>query len=232
MVDFGGSLAVASMGLYATGVSTDLNGRPPPATTPGPQMPLKERVVLTPAPHSHVPRQRRQGGGHHQGNGRLRQKYERPQSFRCPSHKLTIPLRSWQDTRVHHGDVLEPKRRACRQGEPYQVSLACRSEPVMLTGLSRLDSSPKLGKQARCSRLQRGQRLPMKSTRAPPTRNQGRVCIVCVNKVHRPGAGSVGYGYPWTVLRLPSAQNSALLSVHLLELLLVPFGIGNGIRIQ
>lgn len=27
MVDLGGSLAVASMGLYATGVSTDLNGR-------------------------------------------------------------------------------------------------------------------------------------------------------------------------------------------------------------
>lgn len=26
MVDFGGSLAVASMGLFATGVSTDLNG--------------------------------------------------------------------------------------------------------------------------------------------------------------------------------------------------------------
>lgn len=26
MVDLGGSLAVASMGLYATGVSTDLNG--------------------------------------------------------------------------------------------------------------------------------------------------------------------------------------------------------------
>ncbi|KAI1775944.1 hypothetical protein F4818DRAFT_441223 [Hypoxylon cercidicola] len=28
MVDLGGSLAVASMGLYATGVSTDLNGEP------------------------------------------------------------------------------------------------------------------------------------------------------------------------------------------------------------
>jgi len=28
MVDLGGSLAVASMGLYATGVSTDLNGKP------------------------------------------------------------------------------------------------------------------------------------------------------------------------------------------------------------
>lgn len=27
MVDLGGSLAVASMGLYATGVSTDLNGK-------------------------------------------------------------------------------------------------------------------------------------------------------------------------------------------------------------
>lgn len=27
MVDLGGSLAVASTGLYATGVSTDLNGR-------------------------------------------------------------------------------------------------------------------------------------------------------------------------------------------------------------
>ncbi|KAI0417856.1 Thioesterase/thiol ester dehydrase-isomerase [Xylaria grammica] len=30
MVDLGGSLAVASTGLYATGVSTDLNGKPPP----------------------------------------------------------------------------------------------------------------------------------------------------------------------------------------------------------
>lgn len=29
MVDLGGSLAVASMGLYSTGVSTDLNGRGP-----------------------------------------------------------------------------------------------------------------------------------------------------------------------------------------------------------
>lgn len=29
MVDLGGSLAVASMGLYATGVSTDLNGKVP-----------------------------------------------------------------------------------------------------------------------------------------------------------------------------------------------------------
>ncbi|KAI3398334.1 hypothetical protein diail_9426 [Diaporthe ilicicola] len=29
MVDLGGSLAVASMGLYSTGVSTDLNGTPP-----------------------------------------------------------------------------------------------------------------------------------------------------------------------------------------------------------
>lgn len=28
MVDLGGSLAVASKGLYATGVSTDLNGEP------------------------------------------------------------------------------------------------------------------------------------------------------------------------------------------------------------
>lgn len=28
MVDLGGSLAVASTGLYATGVSTDLNGKP------------------------------------------------------------------------------------------------------------------------------------------------------------------------------------------------------------
>jgi hypothetical protein len=27
MVDLGGSLAVASMGLYATGISTDLNGQ-------------------------------------------------------------------------------------------------------------------------------------------------------------------------------------------------------------
>lgn len=27
MVDLGGSLAVASMGFYATGVSTDLNGK-------------------------------------------------------------------------------------------------------------------------------------------------------------------------------------------------------------
>ena len=29
MVDLGGSLAVASMGLYATGVSTDMNSQPP-----------------------------------------------------------------------------------------------------------------------------------------------------------------------------------------------------------
>lgn len=31
MVDLGGSLAVASMGLYSTGVSTDLNGNSLPA---------------------------------------------------------------------------------------------------------------------------------------------------------------------------------------------------------
>ena len=30
MVDLGGSLAVASMGRFLTGVSTDLNGSPPP----------------------------------------------------------------------------------------------------------------------------------------------------------------------------------------------------------
>ena len=39
MVDLGGSLAVASMGLHATGVSTDLNGKtyePPSYLTPSP----------------------------------------------------------------------------------------------------------------------------------------------------------------------------------------------------
>lgn len=34
IVDLGGSLAVASRGLYATGVSTDLNGKPMPDSTP------------------------------------------------------------------------------------------------------------------------------------------------------------------------------------------------------
>jgi acyl-coenzyme A thioesterase PaaI-like protein len=36
MVDLGGSLAVASMGLYSTGVSTDLNGANSRAVLPQP----------------------------------------------------------------------------------------------------------------------------------------------------------------------------------------------------
>lgn len=38
MVDLGGSLAVASMGLYSTGVSTDLNGKRPRAVLPQPDL--------------------------------------------------------------------------------------------------------------------------------------------------------------------------------------------------
>ena len=39
MVDLGGSLAVASMGRFATGVSTDINGSSSPLSSPFPSLP-------------------------------------------------------------------------------------------------------------------------------------------------------------------------------------------------
>ena len=59
MVDLGGSLAVASMGRFLTGVSTDLNGSPPPFVSE-----TLPNELLTPCFRSELPFRQRQARRH------------------------------------------------------------------------------------------------------------------------------------------------------------------------
>ena len=131
MVDLGGSLAVASRGLYATGVSTDLNGilhRPC----------LRQYNRVTPC-LSHISQLRRESRRCLESGCNVRQVYVILQMCTGGNCGIwLISLTSWKDYGLYFNTVHEQQRRVSCKRKSYKVSASivrtCRVQgtPVLV----------------------------------------------------------------------------------------------------
>jgi len=146
MVDLGGSLAVASMGLFATGVSTDLNGRGRRHDV------LVDRDVLSVLTNdSNLPKYRRQGRRPDTSYSSLREEYEAKirimlsAEYHCPDSQANPQFCSRQDSSLHDHHIPQREGRAGREGKSYKVRRYNASTSASPDCLQTVDTSPKHG---------------------------------------------------------------------------------------